>query len=143
MAEACTHVPLPILREMVRPKTGLLGQSKWLPAVGDVVDWIEAYQRKFKVTTGEPLSFREEKFYDRDGKLIEGKTWVEPQTKEGREAHAKRLDALSASIRAATRATQRANSKLEVLQVHDTGALLEALNNLEAMRQPDREEEAA
>jgi hypothetical protein len=135
MAEACTGVPLPVLRDMVRPKVGLLGKKHWMPSVSDVVEWIEDYQRKFKVTVGEPLSFREEKFYDRNGKLIEGKTFIEPQTKEDRARHAAKLDALSATIRASVRAAQRANpNRIEPVQVHDPAALMASLENLDAMR---------
>lgn len=140
LADACTGVPLPILREMVRPKVGLLGKSRWLPSVSDVVDWIEGYQRKFKVTVGEPLApLHKEKFYDRNGKLIPGKTFTEPLTKEEREAHADRLNALSAAIRRATNATQ-APFRAVVVQDSCTKEerdkmLLDSLNNLKMYRE--------
>jgi hypothetical protein len=130
MADACTGVPLPILRDMVRPRVGLLGKSRFMPSVSDVVDWIDAYQRKFKVTVGEPLGFREEKFYDRNGRLLRGKTFSEPKTKEEREDHAAKLDALSASIQRAVRETQRANP----IQIHDPKGLVASLDELDAMR---------
>jgi hypothetical protein len=107
MAEACTGVPLPVLRDMVRPKTGLLGKSRWMPSVSDVSDWIDGYQRKYQVTTGEPLAFREERFFDRNGRVIEGKTFSEPQTPEQRAEHAAMLDDLSSTLRAAAEAAKR------------------------------------
>jgi hypothetical protein len=112
MAEACTGVPLPVLRDMVRPKTGLLGKGRWMPSVSDVNDWIDAYQRKYQVTTGEPLAFREERFFDRNGRVIEGKTFSEPQTPEQRAAHAAMLDDLSSTLRATAEATKRSSPPL-------------------------------
>jgi hypothetical protein len=112
MAETCTGVPLPVLREMVRPKTGLLGKSRWMPSVSDVGDWIDAYQRKFQVTAGEPLTFREERFFDCHGRVIEGKTFSEPLTPEERLEHASRLEELSSTLRAAAEATKRASPPL-------------------------------
>jgi hypothetical protein len=140
LADACTGVPLPILREMVRPKVGLLGKSRWLPSVSEVVDWIEGYQRKFKVTAGEPLTpVHEEKFYDRNGKLIPGKKFTEPVTKEEREAHADRLNALSAAIRGATKAAQ---APFKAVTVQDSCTkeerdkmLMDSLHNLEMHRE--------
>jgi hypothetical protein len=109
MAETCTGVPLPVLREMVRPKTGLLGKSRWMPSVSDVGDWIDGYQRKFKVTAGEGLTFREEKFFDRHGREIKGKTFCEPLTPAQRAEHAAMLDELSMTIRATAQAAKRAS----------------------------------
>lgn len=144
MAEACTGVPLPVLREMVRPKGGLLGKSRWLPSVSDVADWIDGYQRKFKVTTGEPLTpVQKEKFYDRNGRLISGKTFSEPLTKAEREAHADKLTALARTIRSTAKATQRASRGWEkgLQQVHDGDALMKALNILEISPSSQRTEQ--
>jgi hypothetical protein len=139
MAEACTGVPLPVLREMVRPKTGLLGKSRWMPSVSDVSDWIEGYQRKFSVTSGEPLTFRKERFFDRNGRVIEGKTFSEPLTPGERAEHASRLEELSLTLRAAADAARRASPPLPAWVASEEDAIegrAKGLAYLDSMRSP-------
>lgn len=134
LIEICTGIPLATLEAMVHPKTGLTRRLKWLPSLSEVQEFFEKRNRQFSVTAGAPLNpIHHDKFYDRNGKLIPGKKFTEPVTKEEREAHADMLTDLASEIRKAFRATQRAAGGSNGFpQVHEPEKLTAALEALEA-----------
>jgi len=135
--DVLTGIPVPTLEAMMDPRTGLTRRLKWLPSISEVMDFIENWDRRFKVVAGEPLSFGEEKFYDRNGRLRADHTF-EPPSPQVRERNMAKLDRLSKIIKETAEAVQRASPQLiQPVQYagHELDKMrLDALDYLEAMR---------
>jgi hypothetical protein len=113
--------PASIVSLVADPRIGVVAKARWLPSPAEVREFCE----RLLGQKAEALAWEQAK----------AAPPPEPQDPEDeRERNADMLRQLSHSIREAAKATQRANSKLEVRQVHDPKVLLDSLDNLDEMR---------
>jgi hypothetical protein len=142
----CTGVELSTLREMVNPKTGLPGTLKFPLKVADVNEFLEKREEFMR---------RRIQYHAEEIEQLEKRD--EEVSPEERNRRADALKEFAKQMRCAATGDdgidwrtkpmmtkeEMQRSVLEGRQAHDPKSLLEALRNLEAMRQPEREEEAA
>jgi hypothetical protein len=127
LVETMIGVDIDVLESVLSPKYGLVSRQKFLPAVAEVAEFIQAKMGRKAGSIGFMLD-----------QIESIERAHEPQLSEDdRAANAKRLHDLASVIRQTAKAAQRANPPLPAWQATEEEAQrgrLEGLKALEAMR---------